>query len=221
MCFFVPFTQRHSTTPTRDTARPKVQSSSNLRHIRLPTTISGFERVQASLYRILAPTAPSNQSGMGKSDVSMHHHAEQPSDSWANGPAMPHTRSFRAVLGRYTINRIMVALCTVTAFLACTLVLKLVVSLPYAQIHSSRQDGYPFGTLFRYAVAASAPLLQVFQIYPPVLTVKSNDVLEITDGSANVSIATVGSSTKTCQQTLVVHSFAYSYGEPFVGWCSL
>lgn len=60
-------------------------------------------------------------------------------------------------------------------------------------------------------------LLEVFQVYPPVLTVTPDGVLEITDGSSNASVAVIDSGRPTCQEVLVVHSFAYSYGEPFVG----
>lgn len=71
--------------------------------------------------------------------------------------------------------------------------------------------------LTRYAAASTPPFLEVFQVYPPVLTISSNETLELTDGSTNDSITINSSSEPTCQEILVVYSFAYSYGEPFVG----
>lgn len=65
--------------------------------------------------------------------------------------------------------------------------------------------------------AASKPLLEVFQVYPPVLTVTPEGTLEITDGSSNATVDVIPSSNATCQQTLVVHSFGSSYGQPYVG----
>jgi len=68
-----------------------------------------------------------------------------------------------------------------------------------------------------YVRAAAASLLEVFQVYPPVLTVTPGGVLEITDGSSNATVDIIDNHRPSCQQTLVVHSFAYSYGQPFVG----
>lgn len=67
------------------------------------------------------------------------------------------------------------------------------------------------------ARAAAASLLEVFQVYPPVLTVTPGGVLEITDGSSNATVDIIDNHRRSCQQTLVVRSFAYSYGDPFVG----
>lgn len=68
-----------------------------------------------------------------------------------------------------------------------------------------------------YARAAATSLLEVFQVYPPVLAVTPEDVLEITDGSSNASVQIVDSNRPVCRQELAVHSFAFSYGKPFVG----
>lgn len=75
----------------------------------------------------------------------------------------------------------------------------------------------PTALLAKYAAAATAPLLEVLQAYPPVLTEGPSGALEITDGSTNATVAIVNSNRPECQETLVVHSFAYSYGEPYVG----
>ncbi|KAK4901592.1 hypothetical protein LTR27_001364 [Elasticomyces elasticus] len=67
------------------------------------------------------------------------------------------------------------------------------------------------------AKRAISPLLEVFQVYPPVLTVTPGGVLEITDGSSNGTVDVVDPQRPSCQQLLVNHSFAASYGHPFVG----
>ena len=69
-----------------------------------------------------------------------------------------------------------------------------------------------------YARGLTSSLLEVFQIYPPVLTVApGGGALELTDGSSNASVEIVDADRSTCQEVLVVHSFAFSYGQPFIG----
>lgn len=63
----------------------------------------------------------------------------------------------------------------------------------------------------------SSPILHVLQVYPPVLTVAANGSLEISDGSSSLSVSSPKSQQPTCQDTLVVHSFGFSYGKPYVG----
>ncbi|PIA92569.1 Peptide-N4-(N-acetyl-beta-glucosaminyl)asparagine amidase A [Cercospora beticola] len=63
----------------------------------------------------------------------------------------------------------------------------------------------------------SDTLSEVFEVYPPVLAVTPKGDLEITDGSSNASVAVIPSTKPTCQSTLVQHSFANSYGQPYVG----
>lgn len=77
-------------------------------------------------------------------------------------------------------------------------------------------------TITRRSVAPIPPtvgrtLLENFQVYPPVLTVTPDGVLEITDGSSNASVAIIPSTAPSCQSTLVEYSFASSYGQPYVG----
>ncbi|KAK5134244.1 hypothetical protein LTR08_006787 [Meristemomyces frigidus] len=72
-------------------------------------------------------------------------------------------------------------------------------------------DNLPLGVR-----AATTSLLEVFQVYPPVLTAAQDGELEITDGSSDATIDIIDSHRATCQDVLVSHSFAYSYGEPFV-----
>lgn len=65
-----------------------------------------------------------------------------------------------------------------------------------------------------FARAGSQAVLEVFQVYPPVLTVTPEGVLEITDGSSNASVEVIPSRKPTCQETLVVHSFR-AYNAPY------
>jgi len=73
--------------------------------------------------------------------------------------------------------------------------------------------------LAKHAAATTSPLLQVFQVYPPVLTTFPRNGLEITDGSTDATVALVNDNVSHCEETLIVHSFANSYGQPFVGPC--
>lgn len=74
-------------------------------------------------------------------------------------------------------------------------------------------------TLTKYAVAAASPLLRVIQAYPPVLTAFPNGTELLSDGSQNFNEQMIPPNTTNCvvQQTLMVHEFANSYGNPFVG----
>ena len=69
----------------------------------------------------------------------------------------------------------------------------------------------------RFARAPTSSLLGVFQIHSPVLTVGSDGTLDITDDSTRSGSGTNSSGHAVCEEVLVVHSFAYSYGQPFIG----
>jgi len=73
--------------------------------------------------------------------------------------------------------------------------------------------------LTEYPITTVSPLLQVFQVYPPVLTAVPGAGLEIADGSPNTTVALANNSISSCEETLIVHSFSNSYGRPFVGSC--
>ncbi|KAF2769598.1 hypothetical protein EJ03DRAFT_271909 [Teratosphaeria nubilosa] len=73
------------------------------------------------------------------------------------------------------------------------------------------------GKYQHYARAVANSLLEVFEVYPPVLTVTPIQVLEITDGSSDATIPIVDPGRPTCQETLAVHVFASSFGAPYVG----
>jgi len=68
-----------------------------------------------------------------------------------------------------------------------------------------------------YARAPAPSLLEVFQIHPPVLTVNNNGALTITDDSTNPNSGNHDNNHATCEKVLAVHSFGYSYGQPFIG----
>lgn len=72
--------------------------------------------------------------------------------------------------------------------------------------------------LSQYAVQNTAPLLQVFQVYPPVF-VPVNDGSALTDSSSAFQVGGDTASVRGCVRTkkLVTHVFANSYGLPFVG----
>jgi len=69
----------------------------------------------------------------------------------------------------------------------------------------------------RYVRAPTSPLLEVFQMHPPVLTAGGDGALEITDDSSKFSGRKNDSNHAVCKKILAVHSFGYSYGQPFVG----
>ena len=98
-------------------------------------------------------------------------------------------------------------------------ILSLLFSIPAPSCSVDRLAGTSYVAHFlpHQARAVASHLLEVFQVYPPVLTVTPSGVLEITDGSSNATVKVVDSDRPTCQDVLAVHSFAFSYGKPFVG----
>lgn len=106
----------------------------------------------------------------------------------------------------------------ISAVLACLILLLL--STNYLESWFHLQFTVPkcfFRHLTHPGRAIASSFLEVFQAYPPVLTVSPNGSLELTDGSSNATVRLVDSDWPTCQETLAVHSFAFSYGKPFVG----
>ena len=98
--------------------------------------------------------------------------------------------------------------------------LLLVVSLPGLPKANAFAEQWiqPARRLVGSAVDALSPLLEVFQVYPPVLTPFSGG-FGLTNGSAEDPGATYPHHNSTCitQQTLMQFSFGNSYGNPFVG----
>jgi hypothetical protein len=66
--------------------------------------------------------------------------------------------------------------------------------------------------------SATSSVLDVFQVYQPVLTPEgATDETILVDGSESTTSLASASSGASCQVLLMDHVFAYSYGEPFVG----
>jgi hypothetical protein len=67
------------------------------------------------------------------------------------------------------------------------------------------------------ARTASQSRLEVIQLSAPVLIASPDGELQLTDGSKDFPSVDVPASDSSCQDVLVVHSFATSYGQPYVG----
>lgn len=77
----------------------------------------------------------------------------------------------------------------------CFLLILILSQPTLARLTSQQSDLLPLGpSLSSRAPNQSTPLLQCLQVSPPVLSPKTS-----------------------CKSTLMVHTFAYSYGQPFVG----
>ena len=68
-----------------------------------------------------------------------------------------------------------------------------------------------------YALASVMPLLEVFQVYPPVVSTGVTGVAQDPENTPSGSSTPENEQHSQCQQILVVHSFGFSYGQPFVG----
>jgi hypothetical protein len=66
--------------------------------------------------------------------------------------------------------------------------------------------------------SATSSVLNVFQVYQPVLTPEgATDETILGDGTENTTSLASASSGASCQVLLMDHVFAFSYGQPFVG----
>ena len=66
--------------------------------------------------------------------------------------------------------------------------------------------------------SATSSVLDVFQVYQPVLTPEgATDETILGDGSENTTSLAAASSEASCQVLLMEYVFAFSYGAPFVG----
>ncbi|WPG98550.1 Hypothetical protein R9X50_00134200 [Acrodontium crateriforme] len=106
----------------------------------------------------------------------------------------------------------------VASALAAGVVLLWVIADPVMLCFRSRMNAPEVkNSTQHYTRATTSPVLNVFQVYPPVLTSTHDGTLEITDGSSHGAGDLEASKQRTCQETLVVHTFAYSYGIPYIG----
>lgn len=85
------------------------------------------------------------------------------------------------------------------------------VGLP--RIHVERASAPPGTTTTSPPRASPTAILEVFQVYQPVLIPNNNN----SDGVSNPTVPTVGGTAANCQVLLMQHSFGQSYGVPFVG----
>jgi hypothetical protein len=70
------------------------------------------------------------------------------------------------------------------------------------------------------ASASTSGVLEVFQVYQPVFTPSgATDETTSDNRSENTTAIAQIAATMSCQVLLMEHSFAYSYGLPFVGQC--
>ncbi|EME44591.1 hypothetical protein DOTSEDRAFT_72146 [Dothistroma septosporum NZE10] len=84
-------------------------------------------------------------------------------------------------------------------------------------MHLASKLTAPFHAVRLQSRGSDATLLNVFQLYPPVLIIGPDGDVELSDGSSNAPVSTALSESPRCQETLVVHSFGSSYGQPYVG----
>jgi hypothetical protein len=66
--------------------------------------------------------------------------------------------------------------------------------------------------------SSSSPVLEVFQVYQPVLAPSGpTDQTIESDGSSNTTTIGSAETSVSCTQLLMEYSFGFSYGHPFVG----
>ena len=82
----------------------------------------------------------------------------------------------------------------------------------------------PTFELVRYATVAPAAtptptgILEVFQVYQPVLTPQgATDETVLSDGAENTTTIAAAASPSSCEVLLMDYAFGNSYGAPFVG----
>jgi hypothetical protein len=107
-------------------------------------------------------------------------------------------------------------------FIRATWVLLAIVIIFLLSAHSTllsscRDLVHPVARSITSSFRNESSLLEVFEVYPPVLTVTSDGVFEITDGSSDATVKIIGEVQPSCTEELAVYSFANSYGHPFVG----
>jgi len=141
--------------------------------------------------------------GLSEEDALLAH-----ADGVARTLAKPRASAFKDLFG--SVGR---ATKTLSALIAFVSLLCLAGSLVSPALASPLTSP----SLRNYARQATSTLLEVFQVYPPVLTVVPDGTLEITDGSSNATVDIIDNRRPSCRQTLVQYSFANSYGAPFVG----
>ncbi len=88
------------------------------------------------------------------------------------------------------------------------------------QLSSRGQNTQPAveETFISRAKPSSSPILEVFQVYLPVLAPYGiTDQTTESNGSSNTTSIGSAETSATCTQLLMEYSFGFSYGHPFVG----
>lgn len=88
------------------------------------------------------------------------------------------------------------------------------------RLESRGQNAHPVveEILISHAKPSSSPVLEVFQVYQPVLTPSGpTDETSNSNGSSNTTAIGSTETFAGCTQLLMEYSFGFSYGHPFVG----
>lgn len=129
-----------------------------------------------------------------------------------------HPDSPRKIGGRWKV--------IVLVFVGCCIGLGLLLTdcTPVEGLKEPEAPPATYEHLVKYAAVASSAtptptgVLDVFQVYQPVLTPKGAvDETILSDGQENTTTIASVSSSSSCEVLLMKHDFAYSYGIPFVG----
>lgn len=112
----------------------------------------------------------------------------------------------------------------ILTFIGCCIALIWLLNdcLPTNSLMEDKKTSAAFELVKHRAPAASPTpstgALEVFQVYQPVLTPSgATDETTLSDGKENTTTIAQTESTKSCEVVLMEHSFAQSYGLPFVG----
>lgn len=89
---------------------------------------------------------------------------------------------------------------------------------PTKRLKHERSGSSTFRLVKDAVSAATAGVTVDFQVYQPVFTPSgATDETTQADGSENTTVIAQTNATSSCQVLLMQHTFAFSYGLPFVG----
>ena len=116
---------------------------------------------------------------------------------------------------------------SILALLGCSILLVSYLRDCLPEQGGPEQDAtYPDFNIVKYssitagAASSAVALLEDFQVYQPVLTPTGvTDDTTLDNGSENTTAIGQTATSSNCEVVLMVHSFGYSYGVPFVGKC--
>lgn len=147
-------------------------------------------------------------------------------------PLLAYTVTMRGLRGRDRSSRHVVAY-VAKVFLAAALLIATTLSVYTSGGDANASSGHATTVTFpatnglaKYAApgpaatatSSSAPVLEVFQVYQPILTPEGlTDQTITSDRIFNTTVVAGDTAVSSCTQLLMYHSFGYSYGQPFVG----